>query len=271
MHLSCEMGTVKPRPNFKTPTKSIKLLNHHIKAGPTLTDIQTSGGNKESLQVAKKPTVKLPIKFPTFQLLPQIILLTNQLYERRTTANESIASGRINFDNQIHCGNGRISKNIEEISGEARNKRSCLKQEIPRDSFIVPANSRPAIYPEQQSSFNDQGIFYTVPLKSNVEINQSNFQLTSQIDIDHYSILAPQLGARLLRLLVLIILHQEYIFPAKEIITLRAFTIQEELNTNPLTKNIYRTKYTEEIIRQNDQSVIIHRLTLQQKNRTNSI
>jgi hypothetical protein len=31
----------KPRPNFKTPTKSIKLLNHHIKAGPILTEIAT--------------------------------------------------------------------------------------------------------------------------------------------------------------------------------------------------------------------------------------
>ncbi len=96
-------------------------------------------------------------------------------------------------------------------------------------------------------------------------------QLTSQIDIDHYSILPPQLGARLLRLLVLIFVHQEYIFPAKEIITLRAFTIQEELQTNPITRNIYRTKYTEEIIRQNNKSVIIHRLTLQQKNKINSI
>jgi hypothetical protein len=96
-------------------------------------------------------------------------------------------------------------------------------------------------------------------------------QLTSEIDIDHYSILPPQLGARLLRLLVLIIVHQEYIFPAKEIITLRAFTIQEELQTNPITRNIYRTKYTEEIIRRDNQSVIIHRLTLQQKNKINSI
>jgi hypothetical protein len=73
-------------------------------------------------------------------------------------------------------------------------------------------------------------------------------QLTSQIDKDHYSILPPQLGARLLRLLVLIIYTRSTFFRRKEIITLRAFTIQEELNTNPITKNIYQKKYKEEII-----------------------
>ena len=96
-------------------------------------------------------------------------------------------------------------------------------------------------------------------------------QLTSLIDINHYSILPPQLGARLLRLVVLIILHQDYISPAKrEIITLRTFIIQGELNTNSITKNTYRTKYKEEISRQRNQSVIIHRLTSHQRNKINS-
>jgi hypothetical protein len=100
-----------------------------------------------------------PIKFLTFQLLPQIILLTNQLYERRTTTSESIAlfictcdrcSKRINFENQIHCGNGRVSKNIEDISVGARNKGSCLEQEKSGDSFIILTNLRPSNYPELQ-------------------------------------------------------------------------------------------------------------------------
>jgi hypothetical protein len=56
------------------------------------------------------------------------------------------------------------------------------------------------------------------------------------------------LGARLLRILVLIILHQEYIsLVTRDIITHRAFIIQRELFYNPIKKKICQTKYTKEI------------------------
>jgi hypothetical protein len=113
--------------------------------------------------------------------------------------------------------------------------------------------------PELQSLLNDQRIFHAVPPINEPDRHRPLFNPSTPITSET----AAPSGANNFT--------QEYIFPAKEIITLRAFTIQEELNTNPLTKNIYRTKYTEEIIRQSDQSVIIHRLTLQQKNRINSM
>ncbi len=228
------------------------------------------GGNKKSLQVAKPPTVKLSNQIPNFPT-SSANYFANESIIRETSDNERVdslfiftcdrCSGRIKFDN--HFGNvsetgefRKISKTFQEkleTKGAALNKKSrgilSLYQPIHVLQYILSC--------DHHSTTRE---FFT-----------RFHQLTSQIDIDHYSILPPQLGARLLRLLVLIILHQEYIFPAKDIITLRAFAIQEELNTNPLTKDIYRTKYTEEIIRRSDQSVIIHRLTLQQRNRINSI
>ena len=259
----------KPRPNYKTPTKSIKLLTHLIKAGPTLTDIQTI---REVIKKAYRWPFNryshFPIKFPTFQFLPQIILLTNQLYEKRTTSSGSIA---LLSAHAIGAVDELISTiKYIAVTGEFRKISKIFQEKLETKGAALNKRSR-GILSLYQPIHDLQSILSCNHHSAIREFFTRFHQLTSEIDIDHYSILPPQLGARLLRLLVLIIVHQEYISPAKEIITLRAFTIQEELQTNPITRNIYRTKYTEEIIRRDNQSVIIHRLTLQQKNKINSI
>jgi hypothetical protein len=194
----------KPRPNFKTPTKSIKLLNHHIKAGPTLTDIQTIRG------VIKKvfwwPNNRLshfPIKFPTFQLLPQIILLTNQLYQSLTTANEPIASlsaiGAVD----------ELISTIKQIAGtgEFRKISKTFQEKLETKGAALNKKSR-GILSLYQLIHDLQSILSCDHHSTTREFFTRFHQLTSQIDIDHYSILPPKLGARLLRLQVLIILHQ---------------------------------------------------------------
>ncbi len=173
MRLSCESGTVEATPKFQNTNQIDHIAQSSHQGWADFNGYSNNpGGNKESLQVAKPPTVTLSNKIPNFPT-SSANYFANESIIREANDSERVdspfictcnrCSGRINFDNEIHCGNGRISKNIKDISGEARNKRRCLEQEKPRDSFIVTANSRPAIYPELRSSFNDQGIFYTVP------------------------------------------------------------------------------------------------------------
>ncbi len=97
MRLSSESGTVEAIPKLQNTNQIDQIAQlSHLKAGLTFglhpTDIATI---REVIKKADRwPFSRLsqfPIKFPTFQLLPKILLLTNQLYEKRKTVSESIA------------------------------------------------------------------------------------------------------------------------------------------------------------------------------------
>ncbi len=131
----------KPRSNFKNTNQIDQIAQSSHQGGANFNGYSNNpGGNKESLQVAKPPTVTLSNQIPNFPN-SSANYFANESIIREANDSERFdspfictcdrCSGRINFDNQIHCGNGRISKNIEDISGEARNKRSFLEQESP--------------------------------------------------------------------------------------------------------------------------------------------
>jgi hypothetical protein len=70
---------------------------------------------------------------------------------------------------------------------------------------------------------------------------------------------------KFLRLLVLIILHQEYIQqPTRDLVLYKAFLIQEELNENWETKTAFQTKYADEITNEGDLLIIRPRATKDQ-------
>ena len=173
MQLSCESGTVEATPKLQNTNQIDQIAHSSHQGGADFNGYSNNpGGDQESLQVAIQPIFTLSDQIPNFPI-SSANYLANESIVREANDVERVdspfictcdrCSGRINFDNQIHCGNGRVSKNFEDISGEARNKRSCLEQEKPRDSLIISANSRPAIYPELQPSLSDQRILYTVP------------------------------------------------------------------------------------------------------------
>jgi hypothetical protein len=167
MRLSCESRTVEATPKFQNTNQIDQIAQSSHQGGVDFNGYSNNpGSNKESLQVAKQPTVTLSDQIPNFPTSSANYFANESIIREANDgerANSTFictcdrCSGRINFDNQIHCRNGRISKNIEDISGETRKKGAALNKK----SRVILSLYQPIH--DLRSSFNNQGIFYTVP------------------------------------------------------------------------------------------------------------
>ncbi len=263
IRLHCQGGTDETAPKLqKKTTTTIKLLTAIIKRGPVTTDIATI---REAINSATKNRFDrlshFPFPFPVFRTLQQLISLTNASSLSQTTANESIVLLSAFATNAIN----ELIAIIKFISatGEFLKRAKIYFRELERKGFVW--NRKP------------QGIHK--PLRhlitilschhySSIPIFLTRFNLiTNSIDSNAFSILRPQLSVKFLRLLVLIILHQEYIQqPTRDLVLYKAFLIQEELNENWETKAAFQAKYTDVITNEGDLLIIRPRATTDQLN-----
>ena len=126
MQLSCESGTVEATPKLQNTNQIDQIAYSSHQGGADFNGYSNNpGGDQESLQVAIQPIFTLSDQIPNFPI-SSANYLANESIVREANDVERVdspfictcdrCSGRINFDNQIHCGNGRVSKNFEDIS-----------------------------------------------------------------------------------------------------------------------------------------------------------
>ncbi|EFX65897.1 hypothetical protein DAPPUDRAFT_116869 [Daphnia pulex] len=158
----------KPRPNYKTPAATIKLLTAIIKRGPVTTDIATI---REAINSATKNRFDrlshFPFPFPVFRTLQ----LRNIADERVIFVPDD--SERI--DSLFICVCDKCDKRTNSNNQVHQKKRICLDSENTGHSLATQATQIFDNYPELPSLLIDPNLSYKIQFNNQLDRYQKLF------------------------------------------------------------------------------------------------